>query len=108
MTVVTAKLVAIASQYSGYRPDAPHKAKAGDFAYVTEESVKSWCGDGSYAVVGTADVTVRLHDREEVTRNAVVALRKQQQTVRANANAEAQRIEERIQSLLAITNEVRA
>ena len=108
MTTITAKLVAIAGKYAGYRQDRPEATQAGSLIYVGEGSVRSWCADGSYIVVGTAEVTVHLHDREEVTRNAVVALRTQQQAVRANAEAEAQRIEERIQSLLAITNEVQA
>lgn len=56
-----------------------------------------------WSKVGTAEVTVTIVSNDEIVANKVDALRKQQQTVRAEAEAKSQRIEEQIQSLLAIT-----
>lgn len=57
----------------------------------------------SYIRVGTAELTVTLDSREACTASAVEALRNQQQTVRAQAEATAQCIEQQIAKLLAIT-----
>lgn len=58
-----------------------------------------------FVCVGEADVTLRLHSRETTVMNAVEILRKQQEKVKANAQCEITQLEERIQSLLAITYE---
>lgn len=52
--------------------------------------------------VGTAQVVVTLDARQDVIRNAVAGLRKQQQTLRANTEREVTAIEKQINSLLCI------
>ena len=53
--------------------------------------------------VGTAEVVLTLATDADITNGAITALRAEQQTIRADAEAKAQRIEQRIQTLLAIT-----
>ena len=53
--------------------------------------------------VGTAEITVTLATAADITNSAITALRAEQQTIRADAEVKAQQIEQRIQSLLAIT-----
>jgi len=53
--------------------------------------------------VGTAEVTVTLETDANITNGAITALRAEQQQVRADAEVKAQQIEQRIQTLLAIT-----
>ena len=55
--------------------------------------------------VGTAEITVTFCTTSDITASAVDALRKEQQTVRADAEVKAMDIERRIQTLLAITHE---
>jgi len=55
--------------------------------------------------VGEAEITVTLGTDGEITAAAVDALRKEQQTVRADAEVKAMEIERRIQTLLAITHD---
>ena len=56
--------------------------------------------------VGTAEVTLTLETDADITNNAIAALRVEQQQVRADAEIKAQKIERRIQTLLAITMDV--
>lgn len=53
--------------------------------------------------VGTAEITVTLEADADITNGAINALRAEQQQVRADAELKAQKIEQRIQMLLAIT-----
>ena len=53
--------------------------------------------------VGTAEITVTLSTDADITNSAIAALRAEQQTIRADAEVNVQQIEQRIQSLLAIT-----
>lgn len=55
--------------------------------------------------VGEAEITLTINTDSEITASAVEALRKEQQTVRADAEVKAMEIERRIQTLLAITFE---
>lgn len=54
--------------------------------------------------VGTAQITVTFDDDDEIIGNMVDALKAQKQKVQADAQVEINRIEERIQSLLALPN----
>lgn len=58
--------------------------------------------------VGTARIEVRLHSEADIVNGSIAALRAQQSMVRAEAEKRATDIERRIQTLLAITNEVPA
>ncbi len=63
-----------------------------------------WAKQG-YIQIGIANVEIEFMNRDEMTTNAVSALRKQKESVLAEAQAEATRIDGEIQNLLAITNE---
>lgn len=52
--------------------------------------------------IGTAEITITFDDDDTVRENLVASLKAQKAEVLATAQAEATRIEERIQSLLAI------
>ena len=60
------------------------------------------CG---YTKIGTATVEFDLIDRNEMIDNKVAALRAELQGVKAEAQVKVQRLEDQLQSLLAITNE---
>jgi hypothetical protein len=57
-----------------------------------------------YTKVGTATIEFDLIDRQEMIDNKVVALRAELQGVKADAQVKVQRLEEQLQSLLAIEN----
>ena len=57
-----------------------------------------------YMLVGKAEVTLTMCDTAAIV--TIAAMRAQQQTIRANAEVEAGRIEMQISKMLAITNEV--
>lgn len=59
--------------------------------------------DASWIKVGTAEVVVTLDDDDTVRENLVDSLRKEKSKVLAEAQAKATQIEDRIQSLLAIS-----
>jgi alkyl hydroperoxide reductase subunit AhpC len=57
-----------------------------------------------WTIVGTAEVKVSMiSDNDQLVANKVVALRAEAQKIRAEAEAKAVRIEDKIQQLLAIT-----
>ncbi len=58
-----------------------------------------------FTKIGTATIEFELIDRNEMIDNKVIALRAELQGVKAEAQVKVQRIEEQLQSLLAITNE---
>lgn len=61
--------------------------------------------DSNWVRVGTAQVKVTLDTRDSVLVRQVASLRAKQTALRAETEQECTRIEQRIQSLLAITNE---
>ena len=61
--------------------------------------------DHGYTKIGIATIEFDLIDRNEMIDNKVIALRAELQGVKAEAQVKVQRIEEQLQSLLAITNE---
>ena len=104
-TFITGTAIALVSKYRTFDVSNPSATPASEFTFVPEGTdTDSWLADG-YISVGTAELTVKVSTREDITRNAVAGLRKQQQAVRAEAEQSAQRIERQIQQLLAITNE---
>lgn len=98
----TGTLNAFLTEYASIGPEDLHP---GNDAMVIRglSFASSDMAGTSWSKVGTAEVTVTLVSNDEIVANKVDALRKQQQTVRAEAEAKSQRIEEQIQSLLAIT-----
>lgn len=105
---ITGTMGVIVGQHTGFDPAHPEKTAFSHFTKVDLDSdgkVSSyWAGQG-YIQVGTATVEIELMQRDEINSGAVVALRKQKAAVLAKAQNEATEIEQRIQSLLAITNE---
>ena len=61
-----------------------------------------------YSVVGTAEVTITLHDPDKIVGDKVEALRAEAMKVQADATAAVTRITRQINELLAITNEMSA
>lgn len=110
-TVISGRAIALVSNYTNFDPAKPDETPAHAFALVSEESVDEqgalsafWSEDG-YVMVGTAEITVTLLDRKDMTVGAVKSLRAKKAKILAEAQREATRIEERIQSLLAIEYE---
>jgi hypothetical protein len=62
----------------------------------------------NWIAVGTAEITVTLKPRDEMTVETIAALRKAQSLLLAKAQAESNRIDGEISKLLAICNEVTA
>lgn len=105
---ITGTQGAYVSRRSGFNPAKPEEAKLEALSLFRLEEDGSdnpyWAKEG-YIRVGTAKVEVEFMAPKEVTTNAVTALRKQKDAVLATAQFEATKIEQQIQSLLAITNE---
>ena len=55
-----------------------------------------------YTKVGTASIEFDLIDRNEMIENKVVALQAEMQTIKAEAQVKVQKLEDQLQSLLAI------
>lgn len=62
-------------------------------------------GDIGYALIGMGEVECSFFTRAEIQNNAVEALKTQIQKVKAEAEKEVTKLNEKIQQLLAITNE---
>lgn len=107
-TVIKGLAIALVSKYTAFDQADPEKTPAHAFTLVSEKSVNDdgelenfWSKDG-YVMVGTAEITVTLLDRKDMTVGAVKSLRAEKAKILAEAQREATRIEERIQSLPAI------
>ena len=61
--------------------------------------------DHGYTKIGTATIEFNLIDRNEMVENKVAALQAEMKVVKAEAQVKVQRLEDQLQSLLAITNE---
>lgn len=105
---ITGKKAVYIDRRSSFDPSKPEKTRFEGFSLFapTEDGSPDsyWTREG-YILVGMANVEIELMPAKEVTTNAVAALRKQKEAVIAAAQYEATQIEQRIQSLLAITNE---
>ena len=62
--------------------------------------------DIGYALIGTGEVECSFFSRAEIQNNAIEALKTQVQKIKAEAEKEITNLNEKIQQLLAITNEV--
>ena len=102
MTTITGQIEAWIPEYVS--PDQLHGERA--LHYMTFADC-DMSGHG-YSRAGVATVSVEIADKDDLIANKVDALRSQVQKVRADAQMEANRIEDKIQQLLAITNEVTA
>ena len=62
--------------------------------------------DIGYALIGMGEVECSFFSRAEIQNNAIEALKTQVQKIKAEAEKEITNLNEKIQQLLAITNEV--
>jgi hypothetical protein len=104
MTTLNAYL----SKYSGLRGTDLHKVEPDELARGLWFTTHDYGNDKDYVLVGTAEVTVTLMPQDAIVSTQIVALRAQQDNIKATAYAQTVEIERQIQSLLAITNEVQA
>jgi hypothetical protein len=95
------KLNCYLSEYSSLRGQDLSKCTPEQLAKGLHHT-SHFFSDMNYVLVGHADVTVTLLPRGEAINRQVVSLRKQQTKIRAEAQAAANRIEQQINSLLAI------
>ena len=110
-TVIKGRAIALVSKYTDFDQANPEKTPAHAFMLVSERSVNDdgeldrFLSKDGYVMVGTAEITVTLLGRKSMTAGAVKSLRAEKARILAEAQREATRIEERIQSLLAIEYE---
>lgn len=104
MTTITGSARALVSKYAAFDPAKPAATPASGFTLIGPGvDISYWAKEG-YIEVGTAQITVELFPRDQTILNTVASLRAVQQKVRADAEAEATRLETKIQQFLAITN----
>lgn len=104
MTTITGNARALVSKYTAFNPAKPEKTAAHEFVLLHPDGdITDWTKDG-YVEVGTAQIAVELFSRDQTITNTVASLRAVQAKVRADAEAEATRLETQIQKFLAITN----
>ena len=104
MTTITGSAKALVSKHTAFDPAHPEKTPAHMFSMVDPRNDLEWFSREGYIEVGTAQITVELFSRDQTITNVVASLRAVQQKVRAEAEAEATRLETQIQQFLAITN----
>ena len=97
-TVIKGRAIALVSKYTAFDQADPEKTPAHAFTLVSEKSVNDdgelenfWSKDG-YVMVGTAEITVTLLDRKDMTVGAVKSLRAEKARILAEAQREATRI----------------
>lgn len=71
----------------------------GDLAYAHPSQDMT---TSAWIAIGTAEITVTVNDHEALLKTQIDALRKAQKAIEAEASAKSTRIEQQIQSLLAI------
>jgi hypothetical protein len=102
----------VTSTTRAWLPDFSHIGPE-DFRANQSKVIDSLCytnldlgkGEHPYTLVGTATITVDYVGDDTLIANKVAALKAELQTVRAEAQNKVTRIEEKINRLLAITNE---
>jgi hypothetical protein len=77
--------------------DATDKEIISDICFTDYDFSKYGC-----TKIGTATIDLNLIDRNEMIDNKIVALRAELQNVKAEAQVKVQKLEEQLQSLLAI------
>ena len=104
MKVINGKTKVWLSQWSD-----PEKLKhGGDNAIRQLTFANCDMSGGGYTYVGIATVVAEIVDEKTMVVNKVESLKKELQCVRAKAQKEVNDLEDKIQKLLAITNEVEA
>lgn len=99
---ITTEVFAVASPYSRLNPEA---LRSGDIAQDLIYSTDDMSSLDGYIVVGHGTVTVELDTPNDVAASQVAVLRKQVQTVQAEAQAKVDRLEDQIRNLQALTYE---
>lgn len=104
MATVTTDVYLMISNESTWQQDEFLAAKKkGDYAgMVNAGHVSAYPPSDGYTLLGKGTATIELLDDKEVTKSAVASLKAQRKRVLAEAQAEATKIEGRIQNLLAI------
>lgn len=83
--------------------------KANDVQGATDEQLATWLSFSSKVPedsthVGTAEITVTLHDHKEIVTSQVAALQQRKKHIQAEAQKHITNLEHQIQSLLALEN----
>lgn len=105
---ITTTLNVVASQYCSFTPNDYATADGQTLAQGLAYWPTDFTLNNGFSKVGTAEVTITLHDPDDLIANKVEALRAEKQQTLADAQARATRLESLIQQLLAITHEVQA
>lgn len=105
---ITTTLNVVASQYCSFTPTDYATADGQTLAQGLAYWPTHFTLDSGFSKVGTAEVTITLHDPDELIGNKVAALKAEKAQTLADAQAKATRLESQIQQLLAITHEVEA
>lgn len=100
MTTLNAYL----SKYSELRGDDLHKTNHDALARGLWITHHDFGGDPDYVLVGTVEVAITLLPNADIVNTQVVALRAQAEKIKAEAGVAVMRIEQQINSLLAIEN----
>ena len=110
-TIIKGTAVALVSKYTKFDHTNPEKTNAHEFSLLNNSVLdkngnlnESWAKDG-YVFVGRAKIEIELLPQKDVTASAVASLKAHKTKIIADAHAEATRIEQHIQSLLALTFE---
>ncbi len=111
-TFIKGAAVAVISQYTRFNPAKPNDTPAHSFTFISEHSLdkegnlnSTWASNG-FVLAGRAEITVELIDTNTMQANAVQSLREQRKTAEREFAAKVMEIDRRINSLLAIENEV--
>lgn len=91
----------------GFDPARPDKTKVGELLYCKPEAYYKEDGSltgsyDSYVLVGKAKIEVAFFSQAQMKEGAVASLRAEQAKIKAEAHMKHVRLEEKIQSLLAI------
>ena len=100
MRTITGEMTAWISEYSASNK-AFDKLAVSSYSIIEQSydmAIEGWTR------AGTARLSIDLVDDDEITTNMVAALKAQKQVILAKSQMEVNRIDERIQSLLALPN----
>jgi hypothetical protein len=101
MQTMTSTATAILSKYGNLNEDGMPD-HAADLIFLRQSSdLGTWTNDG-YTVIGTAEITVTVFDKETIIANKIDAMRSEIVSIKADAYQKVVKIEGRIQDLLAI------
>lgn len=103
---ITGEALAVFNKYTGFDPAKPTEAAVDRFIFIAPDQAKDFggsylAGEG-YVIAGRATITIDLLPAKEMAAGAIDALKAQKAKIMADAQAEATKIEQQIQSLLAL------